>query len=907
MSDAPSPQGLPPDQPDAIARKTVADSGRASPGLSTGPSAPQPTIDDHGPRTLGAGDGRKVIDARFAAPPDEMLVPGYAIVGELGRGAMGVVYKARQLALNRWVALKMVLAGAHAGEVQLTRFRTEAEAVAGLQHPNIVQIYEIGSHDGLPYLSLEFVDGGSLSDKVHRQPQPPREAAHLVETLARAMAYAHERGIIHRDLKPANVLLTANAIPKITDFGLAKRLEQDSSQTKSGSLIGTPNYMAPEQARGETRNIGPAADIYALGALLYELLTGRPPFQAPSTAETLVLVTRDDPAPPSRLQRGIARDLEVICLKCLRKEPVDRYASAQQLAEDLKRWLTGEPILARPISRPERFWRWCKRNPGLAAAAAAVFLLLLVVSIGSTWAALAIRKERNLAVQAREEAVRNETIANEQADLALQTLNMLTTKVQRRLYRQAGLQDLKRDLLQTAMAGLRRVADQISLQGRKQRNISDAYLQMGILATESGDSEQAYAYFERCRDLMRAGLEHEPHNDRWKTRLAEAYLNLGELSVQARRDMKKALECYEEALKLRKEIIATPDEERERENKKLPPELWLVPFLLKLNLSEAYTRVGLTHYFMGDSEKAEAPILESLAIRQRLVTEVLGGEAAWTLSATPMTMGNPLAVVTSTPWMITLASEQRQHLARNYHLLAEIYYHSRNLEKSRDYYGRCVGIREAALKQDPQDFRLRADLAQFYGYYGNMQMGLGSPQDALALFDRSIDLHRAVIAQDKNVQYQRNLAIALYNRGLAALRTKDPAGADKYFRECLQIRTELADKDPTNDVKKMDLMLVLPHCGQHERAAALAEKLRAGKDKDREVLLNIGRCYTHCAAAVNNDTALRGEYEKKALAALTAAVDNGYKDVFALEHDPDLEALRTRPEFRQLTVKIKPS
>jgi tetratricopeptide (TPR) repeat protein len=327
------------------------------------------------------------------------MVAGYEILAELGRGGMGVVYQARQLRLNRQVALKMVLAGAHAGGDQLARFFVEAEAVAGLQHPNIVQIYEVGTHDGLPYFSLEFVDGGTLAQKLGGKPQPPKEAARLLEAVARGVVCAHQRGIIHRDLKPANILLTRDGTPKITDFGLAKRLEGDSSQTKSGTLMGTPSYMAPEQAAGKTREVGPLSDQYALGAVLYEMLTGRPPLVGTSIVETLNLVQNQEPLPPGRLQPGLPRDLETICMKCLQKEPAKRYASAQALAADLAHFQAGEPIQARPVSRADRAWRWCKRNPRVAALSGAALLLLVTAGVAVT--ALAVNRARGREAEAR--------------------------------------------------------------------------------------------------------------------------------------------------------------------------------------------------------------------------------------------------------------------------------------------------------------------------------------------------------------------------------------------------------------------------------------------------------------------------------------------------------------------------
>jgi tetratricopeptide (TPR) repeat protein/tRNA A-37 threonylcarbamoyl transferase component Bud32 len=338
------------------------------------------------------------------APATVATVTGYEILGVLGRGGMGVVYKARHVKLNRLVALKMVLAGAHAGEHQLARFHTEAEAVARLHHQNIVQIYEVGEHDGLPFFSLEYIDGVSLAQKIAGKPQPPLEAAGLIEQMARAMAVAHQRGIIHRDLKPANVLLTQDGTPKIADFGLAKRLEDDSALTKSGTLMGTPSYMSPEQARGETDEVGPPADLYALGAILYELLTGRPPFAGPTMLETLTQVRNQEPVPPTHLQPRCPRDLETISLKCLQKEPAKRYPDCEALADDLHRFLAGEPIKARPVSAAERAWRWCRRNPRVAALSALVGVLLLAVVAFLASMAVRLGRERQAVDQTREVA-----------------------------------------------------------------------------------------------------------------------------------------------------------------------------------------------------------------------------------------------------------------------------------------------------------------------------------------------------------------------------------------------------------------------------------------------------------------------------------------------------------------------
>jgi len=325
-------------------------------------------------------------------------IRGYEVQEVLGRGGMGVVYKAWHRRLHRPVAVKMLLAGAYAQPQELERFLREAETVAGLHHANIVHVHEAGDVDGHPYFTMEFVEGGSLAQKLAVMPQPACQAAALVAGVAEAVHAAHQRGIVHRDLKPGNILLTADGAPKITDFGLARRLQGAAGLTQSGAPVGTPSYMAPEQAEGKSRDVGPAADTYALGAILYELLTGRPPFRAETAAATLQQVLAEDPVPPSRLNPRVPRDLETICLKCLHKEPSRRYASAAALAEDLQRYGRGEPIAARPAGRRERLARWVRRHPGAAGLLAALAVLIAATGTGAL-----LLYQQQLAARARQD------------------------------------------------------------------------------------------------------------------------------------------------------------------------------------------------------------------------------------------------------------------------------------------------------------------------------------------------------------------------------------------------------------------------------------------------------------------------------------------------------------------------
>ena len=380
---------------------------------STPPPAPD-TVNDPN-RT---GDWQPTTE--IPNPSDLPAIPGFLLEKELGRGGMGVVYRARQVPLNRTVALKMILAGDHASADAKSRFLAEAEAIAKLHHPGIVQVHEFGTHQGHPYFALEFLDGGSLDRVLAKGPLLPPDAARLVAQLADAMHAAHQAGIVHRDLKPANVLLSLSAVPqarvddsparasgaplndatpKITDFGLAKQIDAGPGLTASGAIMGTPSYMAPEQAAGKTQAIGPPTDVYALGAILYECLTGRPPFRGATVFDTLDMVLRQEPVPVRQLQPKAPKDLETICHKCLQKDQGKRYGSAVALAADLRNYLDGKPITARPVGRLERTWKWCRRYPAVTALVVVSTLAALVASGAAGWAVVAEGKATEAAIK----------------------------------------------------------------------------------------------------------------------------------------------------------------------------------------------------------------------------------------------------------------------------------------------------------------------------------------------------------------------------------------------------------------------------------------------------------------------------------------------------------------------------
>jgi serine/threonine-protein kinase len=819
---------------------------------------------------------------RFAsAGPTELpVVPGYEILDELGRGGMGVVYRARQVALNRIVALKMLLPG-QADTDTLARFQREAEAVAHLQHPHIVQIHEIGTSNGHPYVCFEFVPGGSLAALLAGKPQPPRDAAQLVETLARAMHFAHEHGIIHRDLKPANILLavvscqpaadaaegkraasltTVNwqrtTTPKVTDFGLAKKIEDGSGVTQTGVIIGTPSYMAPEQATGRTHDVGPTADLYALGAILYECLTGRPPFQGPTILDTLMQVRSTEPVSPRRLQPGVPRDLETICLKCLHKDPARRYASAADLADELQRFLQGRPIEARPVSRLERAWRWCRRNPVVATL---TVLLLLTIDIGIAgllvlWlraeesAAYALKKadeaekSETRAVKNAEEAKREKTAAvraRDEKEMSLQDARDAVTRcfalaTEHEFFQLDGMDPARRLLLTTALEYHK---------GFLKQHGNDPTQRKDWLAQDYFRVAECHFFLDKAEEARRAHRDAEKHllevvASRPKDALMRywlvlVYQRLGILLKE--RDAKAAFAAFKEAKDrcqaLTREDAANPQ--------------------YRDHLVQTYYHLGHLHYEAKQPKEALDCIDTAQKLCEQLVTDHPDNlqyrrREAQCLSRLALILRDSVGPKKALPVFekareLTTklmaarprVTEYKKDLAVLDHDLGDLFMRlpKRELDTARGWYEKALAGWRSLASANPTVTEFRVGQAGTLLNLGTVHVYDGSTDQAKRCFQEARDLLEKVVKTDpQNVRGQYLLGASYLNLALRAALAQ-PSEAAKLFEKACESYEVLVKAIPGRFEYRRDLRIALQGLGEAQyRLDRLEKALTAFQD-----------------------------------------------------------------------------
>lgn len=737
------------------------------------------------------------IHRAVAAPAQGQTIGNYAVLEEIAHGGMGVVYRARQLNLSRIVALKMLRVGPLADAAERHRFRVETEAFAQLDHRHIVPIFEVGEQDGRLYFTMRLMEGGALAQRLARGPFMPREAAHLLADVSDAVHYAHQRGFLHRDLKPANILLDAEGRPHVSDFGLAKRLavvaeESVSEATQTGTILGTPSYMAPEQAGGAKGGATTASDVYSLGAILFELLTGRPPFRGPTPLATLMQARDQEPERPARLRPGIDRDIETICLKCLEKDARLRYGSAAELADDLRRYLNGQPILARPLGSTEAFTRWCRRRP-LAAALAASFVVGFVLVTWQWWRAErhaqradanALQADAN-ATTAQANAERAETNAAEaqlnarkaeshaQAEKeardraekhfvrAHDAVNKFsTTFSERDLLNVPGLQDVRKELLEDALRYYQEFLKEQAGNPQLERELAEALVRVARIRDACGSRTEALAAYVDARAAYEKFAVANPADRDLRRKLASTSMHIGMLRVltahtaQGMRDYGRAREQYAALL-------------REDPN----------DAIAQSGQATTLGNVALRYMETGELAEARTALDEALKLREALCARQPNN------------------------------ADYRHALAGLYNLFGSLQERERRPpSETRLLYQKALALREELVQGYPHDPVFLRGLAEIHHNLGVVENHLNNPKAGKEHFLKAHEIHQRLVRDNPSVtQYRRDLAGSQLNLGLAHLHAGDAAKSLDWFEKARQLQEKLVEGNPKVPGYRRDL------------------------------------------------------------------------------------------------------
>ncbi len=865
----------------------------------------------------------------------------YEIIREIARGGMGVVFRARQVSLNRPVALKMILAGQLADLDAVRRFHIEAEAAANLDHPGIVPIYEVGEHEGQHYFSMGFVEGQSLSQRLAGGPLPAREAAELIRRVSEAIEYAHQHGVIHRDLKPANILLDQNGNPRVTDFGLAKKVQGDSGLTGSGQIMGTPSYMPPEQAGGTRGEVGPAADVYALGATLYALVTGRPPFQAATAMDTVIQVLSDEPVPPRRLNASIPRDLETICLKCLEKEPGKRYTHAADLREDLSRYLAGDPIAARPVTSLERAVKWARRRPAIAALLGLVALGLVGLAVFVMVLAGKNRqlddKNLELAGKNRELDSRNLELAGKNSELDQRNLELdrQRQRAERRetlaidavrkfrdaveanpdLKNRLELGPLRGTLLKEPLAFFGKLRDDLQAE-RDTRpdavaSLADANYDLARTTEEIGSFPDAIRSYSESIDLHERLGRDRPADTECQNHLARSHNHLGIL-LRATGRPAQALESYGRAAAIFEQLAR--------------PQPDAVQF--QDDLAGCYLNTGNLLRAMGQPAQAMGSYQKGLAVFERLAHAYPANtQVQDDLSASYMNMGNVLS-----------------DLGRRADALASL--------------RRALPIRERLARDNPAAHQFQSGLAACLDNIGGLLFAMGRRTEAMTAHQRALEIFERLARDHPTVtRFQDDLAICFMNLGKLFHFTGQPGEALQSFSRSREIYEQLVRDHPTlanyhsslggalNNLAMLEMgqgrypevRRLLDRAVAQQRAALAAlprhpvyrqflrnhlsllaaahralnqpvEAAQAAREWAELARGNPADLYNAaCSLALNVPLAQAEQSQARAAEAvqiLNQAVAAGWKDAARTSRDPDLAVLHDRSDFRRLLGEI---
>jgi serine/threonine protein kinase len=929
------------------------------------------------------------------APP--AALGDYEVLKEIGRGGMGVVYKARQKSLNRVVALKMVLPGAHPGGAALARFRTEAQAAARLQHPNVVQIFEVGEHDGRPYLVLEYVEGGNLARRLGGMPLPAAQAARLTETLARAVHAAHVCGVVHRDLKPANVLLASpgpaasareddattpfpgrrdeaadltGLVPKITDFGLAKQLDDEAGhQTETGAILGTPSYMAPEQAEGRGRHVGPAADVYALGVLLYEALTGRPPFRGVSKLDTLQQVLREPPVPPRRLQPSVPRDLDTICLKCLEKSPSRRYASALALAEDCAAFLEGKPIRARPVGRVGRLWRWCRRQPVLAGLAAALVAALVVGAALVLWqwqrAEHNLREKERLLGEVRNsktEAERGRDEAEDSFRVAHEVVNEFTTRFgERGLLEAYGLQPLRKDLLEKARVYYEKFLAKRGHDPALRRELADVSARLASITGDIGSKEASLDAYRRALDLYEDLLRTDPGDFGLRRRRAGLYNDLA-IAHDTLGHRQKALDAFGESKAALEELLRErpgdlglqhdlanahnnmgtvyavtnqPDQAlhefeaaRDIQRRLLKARPGEPDF--RVRLASSLNNLGRILMQQGRPADGEKPLCEAGDLRERLAKDFPRNadyqsalaESYRNVGDCRRTLGKldrSLKDLQAGHAILERLVAAQGHVTHYHNQLGASFLHLGLTHLGAGDVDKALEAFEGARKEYDDLTRTHPGVPYFRGELGHVYFNIARAHErrkredlALIAYEQARDADAVLVqAHPDHPDYRDHYSLTLHNLGVMQDHLGRPQEARATVAEAVAQEQKALAAAPQDGRYRQRLARHLVTLAKLERRLG---RLAAGADATEARL----KLYPDSAADLLYDGAsdlaltageARGEararYAERAVAALRRAVAAGFRDAARVRKDKALDVLRQRQDFQKLLAEME--
>ena len=837
-------------------------------------------------------------------------IPGYQLLGELGRGAMGVVYRAKQLRANRIVALKVMLNSDHVRPQDMARFSMEAEASAQLQHAGIVQVFDVGNVNGLPYFTQEYVIGGTLASKIAKQMLSHEETARTILAITKAVAYAHSRNIVHRDLKPSNILLTEDGLPKIADFGLARRMEDQSHLTKDGSILGTPSYMAPEQAYGSTHEIGPLSDVYTLGVILYELLAGRTPFKGSTVWEVIEQVRRAEPSPPSELQPGIPKDLETISLKCLQKDPDKRYASAQLLADDIQRYLNNEPILARPVGRWERLVRLCRRHPGEARLVGLVAGLMLFFSIAAGLAAYKFNADRDKISKQRDQIANEKRVADQRLELSRKTVSTFVNDAPQML---EGL-PLSRGLT----ADFSRTMEEL-LAATTAENAADTAMESsrkwGLVAVElrKGDMELASAE-NAAQNPVQARL----HLDQAKQHIEAAKGLAGEVYRGNPRDQAKAagnlaltisryaawetLAHQGDPVATRKEAITLREKAAALETAEESQGLRISALGREWSNLADYTYQSLAN--LPDADR-KAATMEGIGFAKTAIKYLQEGIAAMA----PNEHGRMNAVRD-----LGLASR----------LLGGLGIAENNIDTITTGFDLSIATFQYLIAQEPLRVAHRSNLIVSANAYGDyLLVHQRDPAAARTKYVISMMQVRWLKSDPMLEKLESDgWAMGYYRLGLAAVAQKDIQNVKRYFERCVLIQdlalrqksdSPAATQNPdilVND--RIGLMLSQAWAGQVEPAVITAREFVKSVTTDpQSTRENRGHILSRAAFALGIVSQAEGLSEahrktaqQEAISVLRKAIAAGFSDVEYLQSDPDVGPLRSLPEFAKILAGL---